>query len=48
MEPSQETPNLEEDALATQQGSELNPEAAAWFKEYPNVDDAVALPREKK
>lgn len=28
--------------------SELNPEAAAWFKEYPNVDDAVALSREKK
>jgi hypothetical protein len=26
----------------------LNPEAAAWFKEYPNVEDAMVLPREKK
>lgn len=48
MEPSQQTQNPEDETVSAQQASELNPEAAAWFKEYPNVEDAVALSREKK
>lgn len=32
----------------SQQEMELNPEAAAWFKEFPTVEEALALTREKK
>lgn len=38
----------EQEATPSQQEIELNPEAAAWFKEYPLVEDALALEREKK
>lgn len=48
MEESRETQITQEEELSSQQASELNPEAAAWFKEYPNVEEAVGLPREKK
>lgn len=48
MEKAPETQNPEQPPAENQQEVELNPEAAAWFKEYPNVEDTLALSREKK
>jgi len=46
--PVAETQNTETETPKTQQELELNPEAAAWFKEYPTISDAMPLSREKK
>jgi hypothetical protein len=48
MEPAPVTPTQEQPPAPSQQEVELNPEAAAWFKEYPNVEDALGLERGKK
>ena len=50
MDKNPETKTVEEQQAEapTQQEVELNPEAAAWFKEYPLVEDTLALDREKK
>ena len=48
MEKVTENPTPETQAPQTQQEIELNPEAAAWFKEYPKIEDALALGRDKK
>jgi hypothetical protein len=45
MEKAPETPTQETTAQPSQQEVELNPEAAAWFKEYPDVEDAMGLER---
>lgn len=48
MEKAPETQNQEQPPVQNQQEIEMNPEAAAWFKEYPKVEEALALSREKK
>jgi large-conductance mechanosensitive channel len=48
MEKAPETQQPPQTEQKTQQEIELNPEAAAWFKEYPLVEDAIALNRDKK